>query len=104
MTWADAATVAAVALPVGGVLAASARWVGKKWRRVDEFIDDWQGTPARPGVPVRPGVMARLGAIEVKVEAIEHEVKPNSGSSLADAINRVDRRTAQAIPTTDDQQ
>ncbi|GAA3718370.1 hypothetical protein [Streptomyces tremellae] len=96
MSWDTAAAVAGVAIPVLGVAGAGARWVGKRWARIDEFIDDWQGTPPRPGVPARPGVMARL-------DAIEHELRPNSGSSLRDAVNRVDRRTAQAIPTPDDE-
>jgi hypothetical protein len=96
MSWDTAATIAAVAVPVLGVAGASARWVGKKWARIDEFIDDWQGAAARPGVSARPGVMARL-------DAIEHELRPNSGASLRDAVNRVDERTRRAMPTTSDE-
>ncbi len=61
-------------------------------RRVDEFIDDWSGEAARPGVPARPGVMARLATIEQRAAAIEHELHPNSGGSLRDAIDRVEAR------------
>ncbi|MFD5297229.1 hypothetical protein ACFWJU_18720 [Streptomyces mutabilis] len=68
--------------------------------RLDEVVDDWQGVPARPGVPERPGVMARLDAIEEQISSIEHELHPNSGASLRDAVDRVDRRT-RAL-TTDD--
>ncbi|MGW7416145.1 hypothetical protein [Streptomyces sp. NPDC054863] len=64
-------------------------------RRVEDFVDDWQGTEARPGVPARLGVMSRLGAIEQQLDAVEHELHPNSGSSLRDAVDRVDHRTAQ---------
>jgi hypothetical protein len=53
-------------------------------KRVDEFIDDWNGTEERPGHPARPGVMARL-------EWIEHELKPNSGKSLRDSVDRIER-------------
>ncbi|MFB7576972.1 hypothetical protein [Streptomyces sp. NPDC056165] len=63
--------------------------------RVDEFVDDWQGVPGRPGVPERPGVMARLDAIEDRLGRVEHELHPNSGASLRDAVDRVDRRTRQ---------
>ncbi|MDF2705554.1 MAG: hypothetical protein K0R62_1206 [Nonomuraea muscovyensis] len=63
--------------------------------RVDDFVDDWQGVPSRPGVPERPGVMARLDAIEGRLSNVEHELHPNSGSSLRDAVDRVDRRTRQ---------
>lgn len=56
--------------------------------RLEDFADDWHGVPARPGVPERPGVMARL-------DRIEHELHPNSGSSLRDAVNRIEDVLAQ---------
>lgn len=55
--------------------------------RIDEFMDDWAGQPARPGVHRRPGVMERL-------ERIEHELKPNSGESLRDAVNRIEAQVS----------
>ncbi|MFF9403830.1 hypothetical protein [Streptomyces sp. NPDC014744] len=67
---------------------------------LDEFGDDWNGVEARPGVPERPGVMARLDRIEQKgtersarLARIDHELHPNSGQSLRDAVDRVDART-----------
>lgn len=62
-------------------------------RRVDDFVDDWQGVPPRPGVAERPGVMDRLDRIEGRISRVEHELQPNSGRSLRDAVDRVDRRT-----------
>lgn len=53
--------------------------------RVDNFMDDWGGEDARPGVVRRPGVMERL-------EWIEHQLKPNSGESLRDAVNRIEQQ------------
>ncbi|MFJ2863669.1 hypothetical protein [Kitasatospora sp. NPDC087314] len=50
---------------------------------METFTEDWQGTPSRPGVPGRPGVMERL-------DRIEHELHPNSGLSLRDAVNRIE--------------
>ena len=32
--------------------------------RTNQFLDDWLGTPDRPGVPGRPGVMVRLADVE----------------------------------------
>ncbi|MEU3563507.1 hypothetical protein [Kitasatospora sp. NPDC006786] len=71
-------------------LGAIAAVLGLIWRAVrrihtvlDAWSDDWQGTEARPGVPARPGVMVRIAAIE-------HELHPNSGSSLRDAVDRVE--------------
>jgi len=83
---------------VGGVLVI----LGMLWRvaglpirriaeRQDEFREDWTGRPARPGRPAVPGVMERLAAIEARVTAVEHEMRPNSGSSLRDAVDRVEQ-------------
>lgn len=97
-----------------GALDAAAMWataivtvlgvVANRWRRlrrlrqiahrVDEFIDDWLGVPGRPGVEARPGVMERLDTIERMMGVVAHEVRPNGGASLRDAIHRVDCRTA----------
>jgi hypothetical protein len=65
------------------------RWA----RRVADFFDDWTGEPARPGVRARPGVMARLGTMESRLTTIEHELHPNSGASLRDAVDRIEQAT-----------
>lgn len=86
---------AAAALAALGTLAwRLLRGARRLVRRVDHFFDDWGGEPARPGVAARPGVMERLGTIEQEVAAVKHEVFPNAGESLADAVHRIDRRTA----------
>lgn len=59
--------------------------------RQEEFRSDWDGTSPRPGVPGRPGVMVRLAGIEARVEQVEHELRPNSGGSLRDAVDRVEQ-------------
>ncbi|MFJ1664791.1 hypothetical protein ACIOK4_00090 [Streptomyces bottropensis] len=69
--------------------------------RMDDLADDWNGTPERPGVPARLGVMARLHRIEERMGAVEHELQPNHGHSLRDAVDRVDRRTRTLTSDTD---
>lgn len=63
--------------------------VGRPLRRLarqnDEFREDWYGVPARPGRAAVPGVPERLSLIE-------KELKPNHGSTLRDAISRVETR------------
>ncbi|MEV6790913.1 hypothetical protein AB0M87_02705 [Streptomyces sp. NPDC051320] len=87
-----AAIVAAI-----GVLWRLTRGFRRIMARVDDIVDDWQGVQPRPGIPGRPGVMARLGGIEARAAGIEerlgsveHELHPNSGQSLRDAVDRVD--------------
>lgn len=59
-------------------------------RKVNDFLDDWRGEPARPGVKARPGVMQRI-------EAIEAQLRPNGGSTVYDKVTKI----AKAV---DDQQ
>lgn len=53
------------------------------YRRVQNFLDDWNGELARPGVPGRKGISERL-------ETIESELTTNHGSSLKDAVKRIE--------------
>jgi hypothetical protein len=91
LVWGGVVTAAAGAL---AVLWRAVRRVRRVAHRVEEFLHDWQGVPSRPGVEGRPGVMARLAEIEARVAAVVHEVRPNNGGSLRDAVDRVDRRMA----------
>ncbi|WP_329368677.1 hypothetical protein OG896_24415 [Streptomyces sp. NBC_00669] len=85
-------------------IAAVAGLLGLAWRvirqlrrlatLVERFVEDWNGVPTRPGVEGHPGVMERLHAIEAAMADVVHEVRPNNGSSMRDAVDRVDRRTA----------
>ncbi len=52
--------------------------------RAEEFLGDWFGVEERPGVPGRPGVMVRLSVIE-------DQLHPNHGTSLRDAVDRLER-------------
>ncbi len=74
-----------------GLLAWVIRAVRRIARTVDDFAEDWNGTPERRGVPARPGVMERLGRIE-------HELHPNSGLSLRDAVNRIEDSVCSSGP------
>lgn len=94
-------TWGAIGLVLGVILTALTLvvMVGKPLRRLarqnDEFREDWYGTPARPGRAAVPGVPERLALIE-------RELKPNSGSSLRDAVGRVETRLGGVETRLDD--
>ena len=50
---------------------------------LDNFIEDWHGTPARDGRDAVPGVMDRLNKID-------GELTHNGGSSVKDAVARIE--------------
>lgn len=80
-------------LSVVAAVLAALKWVFPFIVKVVHFVDDAMGEKARPGVPARPGLLQRMTQIEERVHAVDeilHELKPNNGSSLADAVNRIE--------------
>lgn len=92
-------------------------WVGFKvfpWlRKLMHFIDDVTGEPARPGVVARPGLMERFATVEVKQDeqgialatqgaalaVVQHEVTTNHGSSLKDAVKKLEKKFDEHLET-----
>lgn len=70
------------------------RKVAPVLRKLGHLVDDLVGEPERPGVPARPGLMERMEAVEKKAEIIRHEMFPNSGASLRDAVDKQGRAIA----------
>ena len=74
--------------------------VGNFWRCWLEYVlilsadvlDDYFGEEERPGFEGRPGMQERLGYMESEIACISYEMRPNSGSSIKDAINRIEER------------
>lgn len=66
--------------------------ISKLVKRFIHFLDDYFGEEARPGFAGRPGMQERIKNIEDQVEHISYEMKPNSGTSIKDAINRIEKR------------
>ena len=62
-----------VAAGIGGLTAIFHlfRSILRAWRKVDAFLDDWNGEEERPGVPARPGVMERLSTVEERQTTTE---------------------------------
>lgn len=109
MTPPDATTAGAWIVGVGAIalaLLGIARLTRALWRisrSVAHFLEDWHGTPERPGRPPVPGFPERTEALEkhtegmcdrltrldMKVTSIEHEMHPNSGRSLRDKVDKI---------------
>ncbi|MET8864683.1 hypothetical protein ABZW11_17235 [Nonomuraea sp. NPDC004580] len=84
------------------VVARIARWLWRLFQRIDDFVDDLRGTPARPGVAERPGVMERLARLEQELATVRHEVTANDGSSLKDAVRRVESKLTTHLDSRED--
>ncbi|GAA2948038.1 hypothetical protein ACFPN0_15370 [Kitasatospora cinereorecta] len=105
MAWFDATPDLDTFLAWGGAFMLISAVVGLLWRliraachtaaRMNQFMDDWYGEPARPGMEERPGLMQRVMVIEGRLMRVEHELYPNSGGSLRDAVDQANRRLAQ---------
>lgn len=102
----------AALLPILGVIAFLVRIGWRAWKQgikpavetFQNFLDDWNGVPDRPGVKGRPGVMARLehqkdhlAEVQESLGVLKHEVKPNGGGSLRDAVDRVENTLAEHV-------
>lgn len=72
---------AAVVTALAGAFALG-RGAARRGRGLANFLEDWNGEPARKGVPARPGVMERLANVE-------KELTLNGGRSLKDTVMRM---------------
>jgi hypothetical protein len=82
-----AATVTAI-----GVIGVGLHKTTKLVKRFIHFLDDYFGEEERPGFEGRPGMQERLKIIEMQVDHISYEMRPNSGSSIKDAVARIEKR------------
>jgi hypothetical protein len=86
-----ATTIIAIGGAVG-VIWTLTRPILKKTRSLLEsltnFVKDWEGEDASAGRDAVPGVMERLNRID-------GELKHNGGSSMKDAVKRIEKKLAQ---------
>jgi hypothetical protein len=82
-----AATITAIT-----VIAVGLRKASLLVKKFIHFLDDYFGEEARPGFDGRPGMQERMRNIEEELKCVAYEMKPNSGSSIKDAIGRIEKR------------
>ena len=76
--WLDSVSLLALLAWAAGVVAVVVffnRHVVPVLRAIDDFFEDWRGTPDRPGVKGRPGVMATLNEHGEKIQQLADEVQ-----------------------------
>ena len=64
LTQSDVLYIIGVATAVAGFLAWTRKRTRPVWLKLKYLLEDWHGTPARPGVPGRMGAMERIAGIE----------------------------------------
>ena len=85
-----AATVTAI-----GVIGVGLHKTTKLVKRFIHFLDDYFGEEERPGFSGRPGMQERMRIIEEELKCVSYEMRPNSGTSIKDAIGRIEKRLDQ---------
>jgi hypothetical protein len=85
-----AATVTAI-----GVIGVGLHKAIKLTKRFIHFLDDYFGEEERPGFEGRPGMQERMLIIEQELKCVSYEMRPNSGTSIKDAIGRIEKRLEQ---------
>jgi len=97
--------IAAILAAITGILIFGTK-AFRFFKKSVHFFDDFIGEEERPGVPARPGfsermskiencmsdVKDRMETIEYKLSRVDLELQPNSGTSLRDAVNRIEKR------------
>jgi hypothetical protein len=87
-------TVLATWLLIVKIIVPTRNKVRKALDDLDNFLIDWSGTEKRPGRDRVPGVMERLNEID-------GQLKNNGGSSVKDAVDRIEIRVDEIHDRTD---
>jgi hypothetical protein len=82
-----AGTITAIGVICVGIYKAT-----KLTKRFIHFLDDYFGEEARPGFDGRPGMQERLRFMEEEIACISFEMRPNHGTSIKDAVGRIEER------------
>lgn len=90
----DAMGIAGIIIVITGAILGLTQVVLPLYRKVNRlfdtwssFVRDWNGEPEEPGREAVPGVMQRLNKLD-------GELSHNGGSSLKDAVDRLEKNQA----------
>jgi len=97
--WIVAATSLAAIL--GGLFLWAMRGFWNLTRQFLDFIREWKGVPESHGRVAQPGVLDRLAFLEKSLLDVSKQVHLNNGSSLRDAVVRIESVQQQLKSTVD---
>lgn len=90
--------IAAWVVGVAGALAVLVKFF-QLTRKLFSFLDEVTGEPAAFGRPAKPGLVEKVDQIQAEqathteqIQKVLHELFPNSGASLRDAVDRLERQ------------
>lgn len=73
-------------------------------RKLFAFLDEVTGEPAAFGRAAKPGLVEKVDQIQTEqsvhteqIQRVLHELFPNSGTSLRDAVDRLERQSTPAV-------
>ena len=73
-------------------------------RKLFSFLDEVTGEPAAFGRAAKPGLVEKVDQIQAEqtvhneqIQRVLHELFPNSGASLRDAVDRLERLSAPQV-------
>ena len=87
-------TVLATWLLIVKIIVPTRNKVKKAINDLDNFLVDWSGSDSRPGRDRTPGVMERLNEID-------GQLKNNGGTSVKDAVDRIEINVTEIHDRTD---
>ena len=90
-------TVGEIILAVGAILGVIGavrgpmKWIRRISISLENLMQDWNGTQARPGVDPKPGVMERLASMESTFDQMHEDLGSLiPGTQIADLFSKID--------------
>jgi hypothetical protein len=89
-------TIIVGVLTILTVVLAAGRWTVRRYLEPNRrMVDEWTGDPGQPakGIPPRLGALERITTLERSMGTVTGAVTKNGGSSMLDAVNRIEANT-----------
>jgi hypothetical protein len=85
-------------IAIMSTMLAGVRYLAKRYLEPNrQMVEEWNGDPGQPkkGIQPRPGALERITTLEAAMTTVKGAVTKNGGSSMADAVTRIDAAISQ---------